>query len=415
MDPQEVLFQAFKDGVAATQPAPAVRRHLPTPPVGRTVVVGAGKGAVPMALAVDEAWHAPLSGVVITPYGATGERLPERIRVLEAAHPVPDTAGVAATREVLQAVQDLTTDDLVICLISGGGSALLSYPLGVTLEEKAALMSQFLKCGASIHEINTVRKHLSGIKGGQLAVAAAPARMVTLIVSDVTGDDLSTIASGPTVPDPTTFSDALTIIERYDIHSPAARSHLEHGMRGMIDETPKPDSPVFNRVENRLIATNRHTLDTAVRSLRTNGIEAQVTSDRIEGESRQVALEHAQEARELPHRRALLSGGETTVVVTGKGRGGPNLEYLLALAIALDGEPGIYALAADTDGIDGTGDAAGAVIAPDTLERAASLGLDPQAALADNDAYTLFASLDDLIVTGPTGTNVNDIRIILRV
>ncbi|MFC1483598.1 glycerate kinase [Candidatus Neomarinimicrobiota bacterium] len=415
MNPKEVLQQALKAGVAAAQPGPAVERHLPLPPSGRTVVVGAGKGAVPMVLAVEHAWNTPLSGVVITPYGATGEYLPDRIRVWEAAHPVPDAAGVAATREVVQVVQDLTTDDLVICLISGGGSALMTYPLGVTLEEKAALMSQFLKCGASIREINTVRKHLSGIKGGRLAIASAPARIVSLIVSDVTGDDLSTIASGPTVPDPTTFEDALAILKHYGINCPAAQSRLERGTRGKIDETPKPDSSVFKRVENRLIVTSSHALDAAVRDLQSNGIDAQVTSDQIEGESRKVALDHAQQAKQLTPRGALLSGDETTVIVTGQGYGGPNLEFLLALAIALDGERGIYALAADTDGIDGTGDAAGAVIAPDTLERAMSLGLDPQAALANNDAYTFFAALDDLIVTGPTGTNVNDIRIILRV
>ncbi|MFC1619583.1 glycerate kinase [Candidatus Neomarinimicrobiota bacterium] len=415
MNPQEALQQAFKAGLAAAQPGSAVERHLPLPPSGHTIVVGAGKGAVPMALAVDHAWDAPLSGVVITPHGTTGESLPDRISVLEAAHPVPDATGVAATGEVLQAVQDLTTDDQVICLISGGGSALMTYPLGVTLEEKAALMSQFLRCGASIREINTVRKHLSGVKGGRLAVASAPARIVSLIVSDVTGDDLSTIASGPTVPDPTTFLDALAILKHYGINSPTAQAHLERGVRGEIDETPKPGSSVFKRAENQLIVTSSHALDAAMRDLQSNGIDAQVTSDQIEGESRKVALDHAQQAKQLTPRGALLSGGETTVIVTGQGYGGPNLEFLLALSIALEGESGIYALAADTDGIDGTGKAAGAFITPDTQERAKHLGLDPQAALANNDAFTFFAALDDLLVTGPTGTNVNDIRIIMRV
>jgi hydroxypyruvate reductase len=291
----------------------------------------------------------------------------------------------------------------------------LTYPLGVTLDEKAALMSQFLRCGAPIQEINTVRKHLSGIKGGRLAVAAAPARIVSLIVSDVIGDDLSIIASGPTAPDSSTFADALSVLEKYHIKCPTAYQYLELGAQGKIDETPKPDSPVFGHVENRLIGTNAGALEAAVKTLQAHGIGTQVISDCVEGESREVALEHAQQATQLAPGQALVSGGETTVHVAGQGKGGPNLEYLLALAIALEGEPGIYALAADTDGIDGTCDAAGAVIIPETLERIANLGLDPQVALASNDSYTTFASLDDLIVTGPTHTNVNDLRIILRI
>ena len=311
-----------------------------------------------------------------------------RIAVLEASHPLPDEAGASAGIAMLRAVSELGADDLVIALISGGGSALLCAPYGVTLAQKIALTSELLRCGAEIAEINTVRKHLSLIKGGRLA-AATRARVLSLIVSDVVGDDPSSIASGPTAPDATSYAEALAILERYDIRADEARTHLQCGARGELAETPKPGDSLFERVENRLIVTN--------------------------GEARLAAIEHATHARRLPPGHAFVSGGETTVTVRGQGRGGRNLEFLLALAIELGNEAGIYALAADSDGFDGTEHAAGALIAPDTLRRAAKLGLDPRAMLADNDAYTFFAALGDLVVTGPTGTNVNDVRCVLRV
>ncbi len=375
------------------------------------MVVGAGKAACRMALAVEEVWPEIASGVVIIPYGHVGVDRPGRICVLEAGHPVPDQAGVEATREVLRTVEGLTSDDLALCLISGGGSALLSLPCGISLEQKAESTELLLKSGATIGELNTLRKHVSGVKGGRLAAAAQPARVVSLIVSDVVGDDLSVIASGPTVPDPSTYADALAVLDRYRIAAPSVRAQLDEGVRGGVDESPKPGSTIFQRVENRLIVTAAQALEAAAGTLKAQGFDARVIDDRVEGESRLVALDHAEQAKGLLPGQALLSGGETTVIVRGKGRGGPNLEFLLALAVALRGEPDIYALAADTDG---TGDAAGAVVTPDTLERAAGLGLEPQAMLDDNNADAFFAELGDLVKTGPTGTNVNDIRIIFR-
>ena len=408
--PRKSLVHAFE----AAQPGQAVIKHLPPRPVGRVVVVGTGKAACRMALAVEDVWPDTASGVVITPYGHIGGDRPGRIRVLEAGHPVPDHAGVKATHEVLRAVEGLTPKDLVLCLISGGGSALLSLPCGISLEQKAELTEFLLKSGATIGELNTVRKHVSGVKGGRLAAAAQPARIVSLIVSDVVGDDLSVIASGPTVPDLSTFADALAVLDRYGIEIPSVRAHLVKGERGGVDESPKPGSTIFQRVENRLIVTAAQALEAAAGVLKAQAFDARVTNDRVEGESRLVALEHAQQTQSLLPGQALLSGGETTVVVRGRGRGGPNLEFLLALALALKGEPDTYALAADTDGIDGTSDVAGAIVVPDTLERAVRLGLEPQTMLDNNDAYTFFAELGDLVKTGPTGTNVNDIRIILR-
>jgi hydroxypyruvate reductase len=411
---RDILLRAFQAAIDHAQPDRAVKAHLPSPPSGQTVVVGAGKGAVPMAWQVEHLWAEQLTGVVITPYGHSGDRIPQQVQVREAAHPVPDASGVAATEEVLGAVEDLTADDLVICLISGGGSALLTAPAGIRLEQKGALTSLLLRSGATIYEINTVRKHLSAVKGGRLALAAQPARIVSLIVSDVVGDDLSIIASGPTIPDPGTYADALTILDRYGIDQPDTRRHLERGVRGKIPESPKPGDSIFKHVENQLIVTGAQALEAAARLLRAQGFEADVTSDAVEGESRTVAQEQAAMANDLTSGQVLISSGETTVTVHGSGRGGPNLEFLLALAIALRSAPDLYALAADTDGKDGTGDAAGAIITPDTLTRAESRGLDPVAYLDDNDAYSFFEALGDLLVTGPTGTNVNDIRIIIR-
>jgi len=414
--PAHVLKTALQAALDAAQPGLAIRkcRYLPDPPGGRTVVVGAGKAAATMARAVEEVWPGELAGVVITRYGYGGDAPPRTIRLREAAHPVPDKAGVDATGAVLAELNALGPDDLVLALISGGGSALLTLPIGVTLEDKQTLTNQLLRSGAAIHEINAVRKHLSGIKGGQLAAAACPARIVSLIVSDVVGDDLAVIASGPTVPDPSTYSDALAVLDRYRIDHPAVQDRLRQGCAGRVPETPKPGDPLFDRVENRLICTNRSALDAAAQALSARGYSCTILSDQVEGESRRVAREQASQVESLGAGQALISGGETTVTIRGTGRGGPNLEYLLALSIALEGQPDVYALAADTDGIDGSSDAAGAIITPDTLARARRLGLDPAALLADNDAYAFFDRLGDLVRTGPTGTNVNDIRIIIR-
>ena len=420
--PRAWLRSAFECAVAAAQPAQAIAQLSFEPPRGRTVVVGAGKAAAGMAAALEArlialGWPASAlpapSSRVVTRYGH-GLSHRGRIAVLEASHPLPDEAGASAGIAMLHAVSELGADDLVIALISGGGSALLCAPYGVTLAQKIALTSELLRCGAEIAEINTVRKHLSLIKGGRLA-AATRARVLSLIVSDVVGDDPSSIASGPTAPDATSYAEALAILERYDIRADEARAHLQCGARGELAETPKPGDSLFDRVENRLIVTNMCALEAARSSLERSSFHARTLSDAVTGEARLAAIEHATHARRLPPGHAFVSGGETTVTVRGQGRGGRNLEFLLALAIELGNEAGIYALAADSDGVDGTEHAAGALIAPDTLPRAAKLGLDPQAMLADNDAYTFFAALGDLVVTGPTGTNVNDVRCVLRV
>ncbi len=415
-DPVSLLRDLFDAAVAAASPALCVPQNLPEPPKGRTVVVGAGKAAAAMAKAVEDQWAGPLSGLVVTRYG---HRVPcRRIEVVEAGHPVPDSAGTEAAKRILGLVQGLTQDDLVLVLISGGGSALLSLPApGVTLAEKRAVTQALLKSGATITEINCVRKHLSAIKGGRLALAASPAPVVALMISDVPGDDLSVIASGPTVPDPTTAADAASVLGKYGIDTPA-------GVIACLEdtETPKPDDPLFAHVENRLIATPRQALEAAAAVARQAGVTPVILGDAIEGEARDVALAQADLARRAaetgqPARPpcVLISGGETTVTVRGIGRGGRNAEFLLALAVALDGHPGIFALACDTDGIDGTEDNAGAVLRPDTLARAGALGLDPTAFLANNDGYSFFSALGGLIITGPTRTNVNDFRAILIV
>ena len=408
------LEVAFHAAVAASQPAEAVRRFLPEAPEGRTVVVGAGKAASTMALAFERAYEPAIEGVVVTRYGHALDPLPTRVRVLEASHPVPDAAGVAATQGILSALRGLRRDDLAVCLISGGGSALLCAPDGVTLPEKMAVTDALLRSGADITEMNVVRKHLSAVKGGRLARAASPARVVGLIVSDVVGDDLSAIASGPTVPDASTFAEALGILERYGIKHEAARAHFERGLRGEAAESLKPGDEVFERVENHLIVTNAMALEAARAALASFRFQARVLSDRVVGEARDEGRRHAREALKLEPGQAILSGGETTVTVRGTGRGGRNLEFLLGLALELQGQEGVYAIACDTDGIDGTDDAAGATVTPDTLERARGLGLDARAMLERNDAYSFFARLGDLVKTGPTGTNVNDFRCVVR-
>ena len=415
-DPRIFLRGLFDAAVAAAAPSHMLARFLPPPPRGRTVVVGAGKAAASMAAALEAAWPAPLSGLVVTRYG---HGAPTRsVEVVEAAHPNPDAAGAAAAARILERVSGLSADDLVLCLISGGGSALLAAPApGLNLADKQAINRALLKSGAGIAEINCVRKHLSAIKGGRLAVAAAPAQVVSLIISDVPGDDPATIASGPTAPDPTTSAEALAILRRYAIDPPSnVVAHLENP----ASETPKPGDPRFAKVTNVIVAAPRLSLEAAAAAARAAGVTPLILGDAIEGEAREVgkafaglalsAARHGQPARPPC---VLISGGETTVTVRGRGRGGRNAEFLLGLAIALDGAPGVWAIAGDTDGIDGSEDNAGALVAPDTLARAAALGLAPRQRLDDNDAYSLFAALGDLVVTGPTLTNVNDFRAIL--
>jgi hydroxypyruvate reductase len=413
-----LLLSMLDAAIGAASPALCVPAHLPPPPTGRTLVVGAGKAAAAMAAAVEAHWPAdkPLEGLVVTRYG---HALPcMRIEVVEAAHPVPDAAGQAAAQRILTMVQGLTEDDLILCLISGGGSALLTAPApGITLDDKRAINQALLRSGASIGEMNAVRKHLSAIKGGRLAAAAAPTPMLTLMISDVPGDDPSVIASGPTVGDPTTRDQAIDILARYGIGVPPA---VARHLADPASESPKPGAASLAHVRNHVIATPRASLEAAAAVARAAGYAPLILGDDIEGEAREVAADHAALARAClasgePARPpcVLLSGGETTVTVRGRGRGGRNAEFLLALAVALDGHPGISALAADTDGIDGTEDNAGAVITPDTLARAAAAGIDPRAMLAQNNAYEAFAALTDLVVTGPTLTNVNDFRAVL--
>jgi hydroxypyruvate reductase len=415
-DPKVMLREMFDAAVNAAEASKCVPVHLPVPPKGRTVVVGAGKAAAAMARAVEEHWQGALGGLVVTRYGYRVEC--RHIEVLEAAHPVPDAAGEQAARRILAAVQNLTPDDLVLCLMSGGASALLSLPApGLTLEDKQAANRALLRSGATIAEMNCVRKHLSAIKGGRLAAACAPAAVVTLMISDVPGDDPSIVGSGPTVADPTTFADASAILEKY--HITGMPRVLEH-LRTAKEETPKPGDRRLAGTKLMTIATPQMSLEAAAAIARRHAVMPVILGDGIEGEARDVALVHAGIARQVakhgqPARPpcVLLSGGETTVTVRGSGRGGRNAEFLLALAIALDGHPGIYAMAGDTDGIDGTEDNAGAVIAPDTLARAAALGLNARAQLANNDGYGFFSRLGDLVVTGPTLTNVNDFRAVL--
>jgi hydroxypyruvate reductase len=416
VDPTQLLREMFEAAIARAMPAKCLPPFLPKSPKGRTIVVGAGKAAATMAQAVEDNWPGELSGLVVTRYGHHAPC--KRIQVVEAAHPVPDLAGREAAEKILRMVQGLTRDDLVLCLISGGGSALLSLPApGLTLQDKQAINRALLRSGANIAEMNCVRKHLSAIKGGRLAAACHPAKVVTLTISDVPGDDPAVIASGPTVPDPTTFADARAILAKYGIEEP--RSVVEH-LRAAEDETPKPGDPRLAGVETHLIAAPQQSLEAAAQVARAAGVTPVILGDSLEGEAREVALVHAGIARQVVRHGqpaqapcVLLSGGETTVTVRGKGRGGRNVEFLLALGVALAGEPGVYALAGDTDGVDGTEHNAGALLTPDTLARAAAAGVDAQSRLADNDGYTFFSALGDLVKTGPTLTNVNDFRAIL--
>ncbi len=417
----EFLRALFDAALAAADPDRALAGRIPTPVRGRTVVVGAGKAAAAMARAFETRWPGPLEGLVLTRYG---HAVPcDRIEILEASHPVPDTAGELAARRILALAHGLGPDDQLVFLASGGGSALLALPApGLTLADKQAVTRALLRSGATITEINTVRKHLSAIKGGRLAAAAAPARVVTLAISDVPGDDPAVIASGPTVPDATTFADARAVLAKYGIDEPeAVVAHLA----AQPSETPKPGDPIFARTCFDLIASPQGSLRAAATLALRQNITPIVLSDRIEGEARDVALVHAAIARQLRAGEfrvgdrtvalpaVLLSGGETTVTVKGQGRGGRNVEFLLALAVALDGAKGISALACDTDGIDGTEDNTGAIVYPDSIARAAARGIRAPAALAGNDGYGFFGALGDLVMTGPTLTNVNDFRAIL--
>jgi len=415
-DPRDLLLHLWNTAVEAVSVGPRFGGFLPASPQGRIVVVGAGKAAAAMAVAASARYGPAAQGVVVTRVGhglKPGESA-GAIRIIAARHPVPDAAGLEAGKAVLAALRGLGPDDLVLCLLSGGGSALLEQPLpGIALADIAALNRALLASGAAIGEINCVRKHLSAIKGGRLALAAAPARIVTLAISDVPGDDPSVIASGPTVADPTTRADARAILDRYAIAvTPAVLAVLDDPLY----ETPKPGDPRLARAEYRLAATQADALAAAARLAREEGLAVIDRGTRIEGEARAVAQDEAKLALQCTTRGGgtlILGGGELTVTLDGEGAGGPNREYALALALALNGHPRIHALAADTDGIDGTDDGAGAIVAPDTLARAAALGLDPTAALAAHDSGGFFAKLGDALVTGPTRTNVSDFRAIL--
>ena len=417
MAPQRALLRRMFDAaINAAQPAHCLPPHLPQPPSGRTIVIGAGKASAAMAKAFEDHWPAVASGIVVTRYGYA---VPcRKIEIVEAAHPVPDAAGLAAAQRIRDLVRGLANDDLVVALISGGGSALLALPLeGLTLDDKQEVNRALLRSGATISEMNCVRRHLSAIKGGRLAAACAPAEVVTLLMSDVPGDDPINIASGPTVADPTTCADALDVIRRYGIDVPP-------GVRRVLDsgagETVKPGDPRLARATTRMIATPQMALEAAAAVARDAGYAAAILGDSIEGEARDVAKVMAGIAQQVAvHGQplaapcVLLSGGETTVTVRGNGRGGRNVEFLLALAVALAGRAGVYAIAGDTDGVDGVEEIAGAIVTPDTLARAWAKGIRPRESLASNDGHGFFEALGDSVVTGPTLTNVNDFRAIL--
>jgi glycerate 2-kinase len=415
----DLLRRMFDAAIASAQPALCIPKHLPTPPAGRLIVIGAGKASAAMAQAVAAHWPGPksqLSGLVVTRYGYA---VPcAHIEIVEASHPVPDVAGLIAAERMLQLVTGLQEDDLVLCLISGGGSSLLPLPAaGLSLDDKMALNRQLLKSGASISEMNCVRRHLSAIKGGRLAAACYPARVLTLLISDVPGDDPCNIASGPTVADHTTCEDALDIVRRYGITLPqAALAHLTSGS----GESVKPDDPRLARATVRMIATPQQALEAAAQVAREAGLAVHILGDALEGEARDVgkvlagmALQVAERGQPFTAPCVLLSGGETTVTVRGNGRGGRNVECLLAMGLTLNGHPRIHALAGDTDGVDGQEEIAGALLAPDSLARAWALGRKPQDDLSNNDGHGFFGSLGDSVITGPTLTNVNDFRALL--
>lgn len=414
-NPRALLQQMFAAAIAAAQPELCIPRYIPAPPKGRLIVIGAGKASAAMARAVENCWPTPVEGLVVTRYGYA---VPcKHIEILEAAHPVPDEAGLLASRRILALVSNLTADDLVLCLISGGGSSLLPLPAAtLTLEDKQSINRSLLRSGATITEMNCVRRHLSAIKGGRLAAACRPARVVNLIISDVPGDDPVDIASGPTVADSSTCSDALAILRRYAIDVPDRVMELLTSGAG---ESIKPGDVRLPQIETHLVATPQMALEAAAAVAHRSGVACHILSDSIEGEARDVgrvlggiALQVKRRGQPFKPPCVLLSGGESTVTVRGDGRGGRNVEYLLSLAMTLQGEPGIHALAADTDGVDGLEEIAGACLAPDTLARAWAQGINPADSLDRNDGHGFFGALGDSIVTGPTLTNVNDFRAI---
>ncbi|MER8404564.1 glycerate kinase [Mesorhizobium sp. M1307] len=416
LDPKSFLISIFNAAVAAADPQRTIKDHLPARPKGRTIVIGAGKGSAQMAAAFEKVWDRPIEGLVVTRYGYGAAC--RRIEIIEAAHPVPDAAGLEASRRLLEKVQGLTADDLVVALISGGGSALLPSPAeGLTLADEIAVNEALLASGVPIAAMNTIRKHVSTIKGGRLAAAAYPAKVVSLVVSDIPGDNPALVASGPTVPDSGSREDALASIAAYDMKLPA--SVMAH-INSPAADAPRVDDPRFSRNEVHLIASAGVSLEAAAAEARYQGIEAVILSDSIEGEAREVGGVHAAIAREVATRNRpfakpvlILSGGETTVTLRAKGKGGRNSEFLLAFAIGVSGMAGVHALAADTDGIDGSEDNAGAFADGSTVSRMHKAGVDAKAMLAGNNAWTAFNAVDDLFVPGPTGTNVNDLRAIL--
>jgi glycerate 2-kinase len=413
---RDLLQRMFQAAIEAVQASRCVASNLPEPPKGRLIVVGAGKASAAMARAVEDNWPGPLSGLVVTRYGYG---VPcSRIEIVEAAHPVPDAGSLAAAERIHTTVRDLTEDDTVLCLISGGGSALLAMPLpGITLEDKQVVGRELLKSGATISEINCIRRHLSAIKGGRLAAACHPAKVMTLLISDVPGDNPCDIASGPTIGDPTTCQDALAIVRRYGIElPPAVRTVLESGQ----GESIKPGDARLQGNQTRMVATPQMALEASAKVARAAGIEPHILADSLEGEAREVGKVMAAIARQVklhgqPFKPpcVLISGGESTVTVRGNGRGGRNVEFLLALGIALDSLPGVHALAGDTDGVDGQEEIAGAYLAPDSLKRAWLKAIRPKDSLDDNDGHGFFSALGDSVVTGPTLTNVNDFRAVL--
>ena len=415
-NPQDLLKSMFDAAIEAAQPVHCIPKFLPETPRGRLVVIGAGKASAAMAKVFEDHWPGPFTGLVVTRYGY---KVPcERIEILEAAHPVPDEAGLQASKRILETVSGLTPDDTVLFLISGGGSALLTLPFeGISLADKQAVNRELLRSGANICEMNVIRRHLSSIKGGRLAAACHPARVVNLLISDVPGDNPIDIASGPTVPDPTTCEDALALVKRYGMNLPASAMDVLTSGRG---ESVKPGDPRLVRVETHLITTPQIALEAAARVARAAGVTPHIMGDSIEGEARDVGKVMAGLARQVATRQqpftppcVLLSGGETTVTLRGDGRGGRNVEFLLSLGVSLDGLAGVHALAGDTDGVDGVEEIAGGYLAPDSLQRAWGKGIRPKDALANNDGHGFFSALGDSVITGPTLTNVNDFRAIL--
>lgn len=411
-DTPKLLLDSFQAVIEAVNPKHFIKNHVPSEPKGRLIVVGAGKASALMAAAFEDSYNGKIEGIVVTRYGyAVNTR---HIKIMEAAHPVPDEAGQKAANEMITLLQTANEDDLVICLISGGGSAFLSAPVeGVSFEELQDLNSELLKCGAGIHEINTVRKHLNIALGGGLAQAASKAKMITLSISDVVGDDPSTIASGATVPDATTLQDALTVLDKYDIQ---ANENILSALKNHNNETPKPDDGIFDGNEYHIVASARTALDAATAFWEDQGFNVHILDADVEKDTNKAARDHMQflqEQQDLTSPCAILSGGETTVTVSGNGKGGPNTQFMLQAALLLNGRDKIYGLACDTDGIDGIGDHAGAFITPDTLQLAQETAISPEQCLAENNSYAFFEKTGQLVKTGPTFTNVNDYRVFL--